>query len=130
MGFLLDQVMYRRSPLVVGYSGWDGDVITTAIQKRLKQGRLPRRVHWFCYKRTDADKLPQWLRDRGGKADDDVCFVEARELLARAIRHGGERLRQAELDDAATRSLRMKPLKNSFVRFRDLRPRSKRNDRV
>ncbi|MGH8614480.1 MAG: SIR2 family protein [Gammaproteobacteria bacterium] len=75
MGFLLDQVMYRRSPLVVGYSGWDGDVIMTAIRKRLNQGRLPRKVYWFCYKRTDADKLPEWLRDRGLKPDDDVCFV-------------------------------------------------------
>ena len=83
MGFLVDQAMYRRSPLVVGYSGWDGDVITTAIRKRLIQGRLPRKIYWFCYKRTDADKLPQWLRDRGRKPDDDVCFVVPEEEAGR-----------------------------------------------
>ncbi|MGH2436453.1 MAG: tetratricopeptide repeat protein, partial [bacterium] len=49
---------------------------------------------------------------------------EARELLVRAIRLGGERLRQVELDDAAIHPLpqdeTLKLLRNSFVRFRDL----------
>ncbi len=75
MGFLLDQILYRRSPLVLGYSGWEGDVIMTALKKRLDQGRLPRRIYWFCYRRIDVDQLPQWVRERGLRAEDDVCFV-------------------------------------------------------
>lgn len=70
MGFLLDQVLYRRSPLVIGYSGWEGDVIMQALERRLKQGGLPRRIYWFCYKEESADSLPTWLRRHP-----DVYFV-------------------------------------------------------
>ncbi|HLG16872.1 MAG TPA: tetratricopeptide repeat protein [Blastocatellia bacterium] len=70
MGFLLDQILYRRSPLVIGYSGWEGDVIMKALEKRLKQGGLPRRIYWFCFRRENADWLPSWLRDH-----QDVYFV-------------------------------------------------------
>ncbi|HSB09132.1 MAG TPA: tetratricopeptide repeat protein [Blastocatellia bacterium] len=75
MGFLLDHILFRRSPLVIGYSGWEGDVIMTALKKRLDQGSLPRRIYWFCHRRADADQLPRWLRERGIRGDDDVCFV-------------------------------------------------------
>ena len=44
---------------------------------------MPRKIYWFCYKRTEADKLPKWLRDRGRKADDDVCFVVPEEEAGR-----------------------------------------------
>lgn len=70
MRFLLDQIMYLRSPIVVGYSGWEGDVFMTALERRLKQSGLPRRIYWFCYRRQEAESLPNWLI-----AHQDVCLV-------------------------------------------------------
>ena len=63
MGQLLDRVLADRSPIVVGYSGWEGDVIMAALKRRLRGSSLPRHLYWFCFKRTDADNLPSWLKD-------------------------------------------------------------------
>lgn len=35
MRSLLDNILSHRSPLVIGYSGWEGDVIMEAIKRRL-----------------------------------------------------------------------------------------------
>ena len=61
MGFLLDRIFFDRSPIVIGYSGWEGDVITAALKRRLRN-RLGHNVYWFCYRRDDADSLPKELR--------------------------------------------------------------------
>jgi len=63
MGQLLDRVLADRSPLVVGYSGWEGDVLMTALHRRLQQPILPFNLYWFCYRRSERDSLPGWLRD-------------------------------------------------------------------
>jgi len=60
MSSLLESLLWAHSPLVVGYSGWEGDVFMTALQRRLSTG-LRTRLYWFCYKRRDAQALPQWL---------------------------------------------------------------------
>src|SRR5262249_47283646 len=57
---LLEDLLGRRSPLVIGYSGWEGDVIMTALQRRLSRP-LPYNVYWFCFKRSDIAALPPWL---------------------------------------------------------------------
>lgn len=45
---LLDRIFVNRSPLVIGYSGWTGDVIMGALERRLKK-RLKYAMYWFCY---------------------------------------------------------------------------------
>jgi len=62
MQSLLDNVLSRHSALVVGYAGWEGDAIMTALVRRLK-GRLRNNLYWFCYRRSDADSLPIWLKE-------------------------------------------------------------------
>lgn len=51
---LLDHIFIRRSPLVLGYSGWSKDVIMTALRRRLfdhnkKEQPLQFNLYWFCY---------------------------------------------------------------------------------
>jgi hypothetical protein len=58
----LDDILRAHSPLVVGYSGWEGDVFITALQRRLSEA-LRTNLYWFCYRRRDAETLPEWLRD-------------------------------------------------------------------
>lgn len=61
MASLLDQILVHRSPLVIGYSGWEGDIIMSALKRRLKTG-LPYNLYWFCYKREDINFLPRQLK--------------------------------------------------------------------
>ncbi|HZW94208.1 MAG TPA: tetratricopeptide repeat protein [Candidatus Eremiobacteraceae bacterium] len=60
MTSLLGNIFSRHSAIVIGYAGWEGDVIMTALKRRL-QSRLPNNLYWFCYRRGDADALPDWL---------------------------------------------------------------------
>jgi tetratricopeptide (TPR) repeat protein len=63
MSQLLDRVLSVRSPLVVGYSGWEGDVVMGALRRRLTQTLpLNYNLYWFCFKRTEVDALPEWLK--------------------------------------------------------------------
>lgn len=61
MAFKLNDILTTRSPLVIGYSGWEGDVIMSALKRRL-QTDLPYNLYWFCYKRSQADSLPDWVK--------------------------------------------------------------------
>jgi len=65
----LASVLHHRSPLVVGYSGWEGDVLMTSLKRRLKHP-LGSNLYWFCYRRGDLEALPAWLKD-----NEDVRFV-------------------------------------------------------
>src|SRR6266404_1889181 len=69
MASLLDNVLYHRSPLVIGYSGWEGDVFMSALKRRL-QTRLPLNLYWFCHRGGALDNLPDWLTNH-----EDVFFV-------------------------------------------------------
>ncbi len=62
MAAFLDRILSRHSPLVIGYSGWDGDVIMAALERRL-QNPIPYNLYWFCYRREDIDSLPKWLKE-------------------------------------------------------------------
>lgn len=66
---LLDSLLSNRSPLVVGYSGWEGDVIMQSLERRLRS-RLPYLLYWFCYSREQVAALPVWLKD-----NQDVCVI-------------------------------------------------------
>lgn len=61
MASLLDRILSQRSPLVIGYEGWEKDVVMTALKRRL-QSPIPYNLYWFCYRRSDIDKLPEWLK--------------------------------------------------------------------
>ena len=61
MASLLDRILWDRSPLVIGYGGWEGDVIMAALNRRL-QSPLGHNVYWFCYRKAEVDSLPDWLR--------------------------------------------------------------------
>lgn len=75
---LLDSLLWTRSPLVIGYSGWEGDVVMSALRRRLRGGNpLAQSLYWFCYRRASIDDLPDWLR-----SSPDVRFVVPDELPA------------------------------------------------
>ncbi len=65
----LDSILHAHSPLVVGYSGWEGDVFMAALKNRLT-GSLGTNLYWFCYRRESFAALPAWLKDHP-----DVRFV-------------------------------------------------------
>jgi len=69
MSLFLSQLMTHRSPIVVGYAGWEHDVIMTALQERLKS-RAASYIYWFCYSTAAYEALPAWL-----KASDDLRFI-------------------------------------------------------
>ena len=69
MTSLLDKIMSRHSPIVIGYSGWEGDVIMTALKRRLTSG-LPNNLYWFCYERAGLEPLRAFFRNHP-----DVCLV-------------------------------------------------------
>ena len=69
MASLLERILWDRSPLVIGYGGWEGDVIMTALKRRL-QSPLGHNIYWFCYQQAAVDSLPDWL-----KSNPQVYFV-------------------------------------------------------
>jgi tetratricopeptide (TPR) repeat protein len=69
MADFLDDALRDRSPLVVGYSGWDGDVFMSALGRRLKR-QLRYNLYWFCYDRTAPEKLPSVVKNH-----ENVFFV-------------------------------------------------------
>ena len=62
MADFLDRVLSSRSPLVLGYSGWEGDVFMSALKRRLKRP-LAYNLYWFCYQRNLPQDLPCELAD-------------------------------------------------------------------
>ncbi|MEK7729491.1 MAG: SIR2 family protein [candidate division KSB1 bacterium] len=74
MPTFLDHLLYNRSPLVLGYSGWEGDVVMSALKRRLYHNHQPNtlgyNVYWFVYDRGHIAALPEWLR-----AHPNVVFV-------------------------------------------------------
>src|SRR2546421_381644 len=84
MAATLDAILNSRVPLVIGYSGWEGDVVMSAIFRRLNGRRLPTPLYWFCYTREmiDSDLLPDWL-----KKHEDVYFVVPQPVKESATPH-------------------------------------------
>lgn len=61
MNNLLERFLSQHAPIVVGYSGWEGDVIMASLRKRLEASTIPYNIYWFCYKEDDVGSLPLWL---------------------------------------------------------------------
>lgn len=62
MAFLLDSILRAHAPIVVGYSGWESDVIMSALRRRL-QSALPHNLYWCCYSESEIETLPDWLKE-------------------------------------------------------------------
>lgn len=66
---LLKNFLQQKAPIVLGYSGWENDVIMKSIKERLSYP-VPYKYIWICFSRSDYESLPSWLKD-----NKNVCFV-------------------------------------------------------
>ncbi|GGH40785.1 SIR2 family protein [Paenibacillus segetis] len=69
MSFFIDSLLYRRIPIIIGYSGWENDVFMQALKRRL-ESPLPYNLYWFCYSKDSFEAIPEWI-----KVNSDVKFV-------------------------------------------------------
>src|SRR5215213_247824 len=69
MASLLDRIMWDRSPIIIGYGGWEGDVFMEALRRGIDRG-LRRNAYWFCYRKSAVDLLPEQFRNSS-----DIWFV-------------------------------------------------------
>lgn len=67
----IEEFLKNQSPIVIGYSGWEDDVIMSKLKERLQYAVLPYGLVWFCYSKKDYENLPGWLKE----ADDVFCVV-------------------------------------------------------
>jgi tetratricopeptide (TPR) repeat protein len=64
MGRFLSGALRERSPIVVGYSGWDDDVIMSNLREHLSNNPIiPYNLYWFCHKAREIETLPHWLQE-------------------------------------------------------------------
>jgi tetratricopeptide (TPR) repeat protein len=121
MGQLLDRVLADRSPIVVGYSGWEGDVIMAALKRRLQQSTLLRNLYWFCFNRSQVDTIPPWVKDHASVRM--VLPPAPRPLLDNKRNLEGqlpsERREDESLEDEST--LPAREVFEAFIRQLDLR---------
>lgn len=66
----IEEFLKTKSPIVIGYSGWEDDVIMSKLKERLEYAALPYKLLWFCYSGKDYEKLPKWLKE-----NKEVVFV-------------------------------------------------------
>lgn len=66
----IEEFLKSQSPIVIGYSGWEDDVIMSKIRERLEYAVLPYKLLWFCFSNKDYESLPCWLKD-----SEDAIFV-------------------------------------------------------
>lgn len=66
----IEEFLKTKSPIVIGYSGWEDDVIMSKLKERLEYAALPYKLIWFCYSGKDYEKLPEWLKE-----NEEVVFV-------------------------------------------------------
>lgn len=66
----IEEFLKKQAPIVIGYSGWEDDVIMSKIKERLQYAALPYSIIWFCYTIKDYELLPTWLKE-----SEDVFFV-------------------------------------------------------
>lgn len=66
---ILSRFLTHHAPIIVGYSGWENDVIMTCLKKRLSYP-TPLTYIWVCYSQESYNVLPLWLRN-----SPNVAFV-------------------------------------------------------
>ena len=65
----LQNFFRAKAAIIVGYSGWENDVIMTCLKQRLSSA-LPYNYIWVCYSIESFRSLPIWLRE-----SKDIWFV-------------------------------------------------------
>lgn len=58
---LLSIFLSNQAPIIVGYSGWENDVIMHSLKERLKYA-TPLQYIWVCYDSESYQALPDWIR--------------------------------------------------------------------
>jgi len=58
----LRSFLQSKAPIIVGYSGWETDVIMSCLRERIIYA-LPYNYIWLCYTIIDYYNLPSWLKD-------------------------------------------------------------------
>lgn len=71
---VLRNFLQQKAPIIVGYSGWEDDVIMTCIKERISLP-VPYNYIWVCYSTNDYASLPNWLR-----SSDRIYFVISESL--------------------------------------------------
>lgn len=66
---LLSSFLANQAPIIVGYSGWENDVIMQCLKERLTYP-TPLQYIWICYDKKSYLVLPEWI-----KKSDSVIFV-------------------------------------------------------
>jgi tetratricopeptide (TPR) repeat protein len=124
---LLSRILSERSPIVVGYAGWQEDVFMTALRDRLyadlphdrafeptrdraRRRQLRNNLYWFCYRQAELSALPEWLRDHS-----DVFFVVPEEKSESAENHATVTARNSTSLSASTETTL--PAEEVFDRF-------------
>lgn len=92
----MDTLLISRVPLVIGYGGWEDDVIMKALKRRLiNNSTLPYNIYWFCFTEREIDKLPPWLKNHG-----NVKFVVPPSMPKKNIFTSEKNLNPIFLDDS------------------------------
>ena len=66
---LLASFLSNQAPIIVGYSGWENDVIMQCLKERLKYP-TPLQYIWVCYNKQSYLNLPNWIKE-----NESVIFV-------------------------------------------------------
>ena len=66
---LLSSFLANQAPIIVGYSGWENDVIMKCLKERLTYS-TPLQYIWICYDKKSYLALPEWIR-----SSDSIIFV-------------------------------------------------------
>jgi tetratricopeptide (TPR) repeat protein len=106
MAAFLDRAASFSSPVVVGYSGWENDVIMSSLRRRLEGASLPYRLYWFLHRLSaleDLSRRAPWLAEHP-----DVRFVSSQTDLI------------AETDTAPTVTSPREPTLTAQVTFEEL----------
>ena len=120
----LDHVLAERSPIVIGYSGWEGDAFMSNLKIRLaSETSLKANIYWFCYSRHAYQELPTWLKEC-----EEVLFIlpgSAREngpLPANAHREPRFGAPGFEYDTAETTTLPATQVLDKLIRAFNIDP--------
>src|SRR5208282_3999602 len=58
----LSSIMSQYSPIIIGYSGWENDIIMTAL-KRTHNFAARNNIYWFCYLEEESNSLPLFIKN-------------------------------------------------------------------
>ncbi len=72
---LLSIFLSNQAPIIVGYSGWENDVIMHSLKERLKYA-TPLQYIWICYDYESYKNLPDWIKESS-----NIDFVIPQEIL-------------------------------------------------